>query len=84
MQVLGFTIDELRRLMATRSVLLKMLQTRTADQDVIAWVKRGGPAEVIRLDDFPGRSAEVVNLDDFRPGAPAQMSTQALNELGIP
>ena len=51
MEVLGFTIEELRRLMATRSVLLKMLQSPNAEQQVAAWIKRGGSAEVIRLDD---------------------------------
>lgn len=52
MKVLGFTVDELRRLMETRSVLLKMLQSPYADREVIAWAKRHGSAEVIQLDDF--------------------------------
>jgi hypothetical protein len=63
MKVFGFTIEELRRLIAARSMLLKMLQSSKADQEVIAWVKRERSAEMIRLDDFrtePGR--------DCRPG----------------
>ena len=62
MKVFGFTIEELRQLMATRSMLLKMLQSSKADQEVIAWVKRKGSAEVIRLDDFrtePGRDCRL-------------------------
>lgn len=49
---LGFTVEELRRLMATRSVLLKMFQSPNADQEVIAWVERHGSAEVIQLNDL--------------------------------
>ncbi|WP_156928149.1 hypothetical protein [Bradyrhizobium sp. Tv2a-2] len=54
MKVLGFTVEKLRRLMAARSVLLKMLQRPNADQEVIAWVRRHGSADVVRLDDFRG------------------------------
>jgi hypothetical protein len=66
MKLLGFTGEALRRLMATRSVLLPMLQGANADQQLTAWIKRGGSAEVIQLDDFRERSAEVIQLDDFR------------------
>jgi hypothetical protein len=54
MKVLGFTVEELRQLMAARSVLLPMLQSPNAEQEVTAWVNRRGSAEVIRLDDFRG------------------------------
>ncbi|MGC0389350.1 hypothetical protein ABIF91_001704 [Bradyrhizobium sp. USDA 241] len=58
MEVLGFTIEELRRLMAVRSVLLKILRSTNANQEIVAWIERGGSAEVVSLDDFrtdPGR-----------------------------
>jgi hypothetical protein len=32
-KILGFIVEELRRLMATRSVLLKMLQRPNADRE---------------------------------------------------
>lgn len=52
MKVLGFTVDELHRLTAVRSVLLKILRSPNANREIIAWIERGGSAEVIRLDDF--------------------------------
>jgi hypothetical protein len=55
----------LRRLMETRSVLPKMLQSPNIDQEIMAWVKRHGSAEGIQLNDFgTGR--------DFRPSAAGQ------------
>jgi hypothetical protein len=51
MKFLGWTAEELRLLMNTRSLVLKMFHGANADQEVRAWVKRGG-AEVIQLDDF--------------------------------
>ena len=46
-------------------MLLKMLQSSKADQEVIAWVKRERSAEMIRLDDFrtePGAIAGRAGL----------------------
>src|ERR1700756_4062417 len=50
MQILGFTVDELRRLMQTREVLLKIMRSPNAEKEIVAWCQRGGSAEVIRLD----------------------------------
>jgi len=55
---LGLSLNEVRRLLAIRGVLLKMIRGPKPDQALIEWLKRGGGAKVIRLDDFrtyPGR-----------------------------
>jgi hypothetical protein len=66
MKLPGFTGEALRRLMATRSVLLPMLQGANAGQQLTTWIKRGGSAEVIQFDEFRERAAEVIQFDNFR------------------
>jgi len=58
MEGLGLSLNEVRRLRAIRGVLLKIIRGPKPNKELIEWLKRGGSAEVIRLDDFrtcPGR-----------------------------
>lgn len=48
----SFTIDQLRRLIAMRGVIRKILRGPNPEKEIVAWAKRGGKAEVVRLDDF--------------------------------
>jgi len=52
MEGLGLSLNEVRRLLAIRGVLLKIIRGPRPDKELIDWLKRGGVAEVIRLDDF--------------------------------
>jgi hypothetical protein len=52
MEGLGLSVNEVRRLLAIRGVLLKIIRGPKPDKELIDWLKRGGIAEVIRLDDF--------------------------------
>jgi len=52
MEGLGLSLNEVRRLLAIRGVLLKIIRGPKPDKELIDWLKRGGCAEVIRLDDF--------------------------------
>lgn len=60
----AFTIEQLRRLVAMRPIIRKILKGPNPDREIIAWVKRGGTAEIIRLDDF-----RTDRQRDCRPGA---------------
>ena len=64
MEGLGLSLNEVRRLLAIRGLLLKIIRGPKPDTELIDWLERGGLAKVIRLDDFrtcPGRGC--------RPGA---------------
>jgi hypothetical protein len=52
MQMLGYTVEEIRRLMGKRDVLLKIFRGPNPEKEIAAWIERGGTAEVIQLDDF--------------------------------
>ena len=48
----GFRIEQLRKLVAMRPIIRKILSGPNPEQEIIAWAMRGGKAEVIQLDDF--------------------------------
>jgi hypothetical protein len=58
------TIEQLRRLIAMRPIIRKILRGPNADREIVAWAKRGCTAEIIRLDDFrtdPGRDCRPAS-----------------------
>ena len=58
----GFTIEQLRRLIAKRHIILKILRGPNPEKEIVDWAMRGGKAEVIHLDDFrtgPGRASKL-------------------------
>lgn len=49
MQDPGFTVDQLRKLIAMRGIIRKILRGPNPDKEIVAWAMRGGKAEVISL-----------------------------------
>jgi hypothetical protein len=52
MEDLGFTVEQLRKLVAMRPIIRKIMRGPNPEKEIIAWAMRGGKAEVIQLDDF--------------------------------
>jgi hypothetical protein len=48
----GFTIEQLRKLIAMRPIIRKIMRGPNPEKEIAAWAMRGGKAEVIQLDDF--------------------------------
>jgi hypothetical protein len=61
---LCLSLTEVRRLLAIRGALLNIVRGPKPDTELIDRLKRGGVAEVIRLDDFRTRQGRGC-----RPGA---------------
>jgi hypothetical protein len=52
MEVFGFTVEELRLLMAKRRVFLNIFRGKDPEKEIAAWIERGGSAEIVRPNDF--------------------------------
>jgi hypothetical protein len=48
----GFTVEQLRKLIAMRPIIRKIMNGPNPEKEIVAWAMRGGKAEVIQLDDF--------------------------------
>jgi hypothetical protein len=48
----GFTVEQLRKLVAMRPIIRKIMRGPNPEKEIVAWAMRGGKAEVIQLDDF--------------------------------
>lgn len=48
----GFTVEQLRQLIAMRPIIRKIMKGPNPEKEIVAWAMRGGRAEVIQLDDF--------------------------------
>lgn len=49
MQDPGFTVDQLRKLIAMRGIIRKIMRGPNPDKEIVAWAMRGGKAEVVDL-----------------------------------
>jgi hypothetical protein len=48
----GFTVEQLRKLIAMRPIIRKIMRGPNPEKEIVAWAMRGGKAEVIQLDNF--------------------------------
>lgn len=46
----GFTLDQLRKLVAMRPIISKIMRGPNPEKEIVAWAMRGGKAEVIQLE----------------------------------
>lgn len=64
------TVEQLRRLIATRQILRKLLNGPNPEREILAWCNRGGTAEVIQIAGY--RDAKQVGRSSAAAFPPAQ------------
>ncbi|MCA1379434.1 hypothetical protein I6F34_01190 [Bradyrhizobium sp. BRP05] len=48
----GFTVEQLRQLIAMRGIIGKILRGPNPEKEIVEWAMRGGKAKVLQLDEF--------------------------------